>query len=235
MRARARLTDRFLGPAQYEGRAPLWLVTEGLLVACAGMVVVAGAGVASVLGGMPPSWCTAAVLVAAAAVLLYLLITRAGHLFVALAAALGALLASDVPGVTADVVLRGAGHTQDVIVTVVSHEPTQRGRSGAPAYYCSVRRQDGSPVAARLWRGCGPSVSPGDLIGMVQDPAGRVPPRGVEGPFTLLRGVTWVVALLLAFALVCLLAVLRSYRVPSAGSVQPRGFEPVSASPTAGS
>ncbi|MEU6982125.1 hypothetical protein ABZ946_01670 [Streptomyces sp. NPDC046324] len=138
--------------------------------------------------------------------------------FVAVLAVLGALLATGVVGVAAEAVLTGAGRTQDVVVTTVAYEP-----AGNPAYYCSVRRQDGAPVETRLWRGCGPSVTPGDLIGMVYDPAGRVAPRGVAGPGNLLRGAVASVLLLFAFAVVCFLAVVRSYRVPSTGSVQSRG------------
>ncbi|MEU6944913.1 hypothetical protein ABZ957_06685 [Streptomyces sp. NPDC046316] len=193
-------------------------MTEGLVVAGVGAGLFVGAGAVSVLAGMPPSQVVGAVAVAVAAVALYLLITRAGHAFVAVLAVLGALLATGVAGVAAEAVLTGAGRTQDVVVTTVAYEP-----AGNPAYYCSVRRQDGSPVETRLWRGCGPSVTPGDLIGIVYDPAGRVAPRGVAGPGNLLRGAVASVLLLFAFAVVCFLAVVRSYRVPSTGSVQPRG------------
>ena len=124
-------------------------------------------------------------------------------------ALLGILLSPGVSGVATEAVLTGAGRTQDVVVTVVAYEPTD-----SPAYYCSVRHQDGSPVGARLWRGCGPSVAPGDLIGMVYDPAGRVAPRGIEGPGALLWGLVRTAMLLLAFAAVCFVAVVRSYRVP---------------------
>ncbi|GGT13694.1 hypothetical protein GCM10014713_02810 [Streptomyces purpureus] len=215
---RKRLVDRLLGPAAYEGSPPLWLVTEGLVVAGVGAGLIVSAGVLSVLAGMSPSKTAGAVAVATAAVALYLLITRAGHVFVAGVAVLGALLASGVSGVVAEAVLTGAGRTQDVVVTTVAHEP-----AGNPAYYCSVRRQDGSPVEARLWRGCGPSVNPGDLIGMVYDPAGRVAPRGVDGPGSLVRGLAMTAVLLLAFTVLCLLAVVRSYRVPSTRSGQPSG------------
>ncbi|MFC8271868.1 hypothetical protein ACFUJR_04835 [Streptomyces sp. NPDC057271] len=218
MRVRERLVDRLLGAAAYEGSPPLGLVTEGLVVAGVGPGLIVGAGVVSVLVGLPPPQVVAAVAVAVAAVALHLLIIRAGHVFVAAVAVLGALLASVASGIAVEAVLTGAGRTQDVVVTTVAYEP-----AGDPAYYCSVRRQDGSPVEARLWRGCGPSVTPGDLIGMVYDPAGRVAPRGVAGPGNLLKGAAASVLLLFAFAVLCFLAVVRSYRVPSTGSVQPRG------------
>ncbi|MFF9013602.1 hypothetical protein ACF09C_11640 [Streptomyces sp. NPDC014870] len=231
MRAWARLSDRLLGSAAYEGSPPLWLVTEGLVVAATGAALVAASGALAVLAGLSPAQATAAVAVAVAAVALYLLITRAGHLLVAGTALLGILLSPGVSGVATEAVLTGAGRTQDVVVTAVAHEP-----AGSPAYYCSVRHQDGAPVGARLWRGCGPTVAPGDLIGMVYDPAGRVAPRGIEGPGALLWGLARAAMLLLTFAVVCFVAVVRSYCVPpSAQSDHPRGWGPTSPSPKAGS
>ncbi|MEJ8658792.1 hypothetical protein [Streptomyces sp. MS1.AVA.4] len=231
MRAWARLSDRLLGSAAYEGSPPLWLVTEGLVVAATSTALVAGSGTVAVLAGMSPAHAVAAVAVAVAAVALYLLITWAGHLLVAGTALLGILLSPGVSGVATEAVLTGAGRAEDVVVTVVAYEPDD-----SPAYYCSVRHQDGSPVGARLWRGCGPSVLPGDLIGMVYDPAGRVAPRGIEGPGAPLWSLVRTAMLLLAFAVVCFVAVVRSYCVPpSAQSDQPRGCEPRSPSPKAGS
>ncbi len=155
---------------------------------------------------------------ATGAVALHLLITGAGHLLVAGVTALGILLAPALSEVATEAVLVGAGRDRDVVVTAVAHEPT-----GNPAYYCSVRLRDGAPVGVRLWRGCGPAVEPGDVIGMVYDPEGRVGPRGIDGAAPLLRGLGETAALLLAFAALCLLAVVRSYRVSSAGSSHPRG------------
>ncbi len=67
-------------------------------------------------------------------------------------------------------------------------------------------------------------------------PAGRVAPRGIEGPGALLWELVRTVMLLLAFAVVCFVAVVRSYCVPpSAQSDHPRGCGPMSASPNAGS
>ncbi len=213
---RVRLSDRLLGASPREGNRPLWLVTEALVVSCVGTAIVVCAGLLAVLSGFSAYLSTAAVTVGVAAVVLYLLITRAGHLLVAGVAVLGALLASYGPGAATEVWLSGVGRTQDVVVTLVAYEPVPSGARGGPAYYCSVRRQDGSPVETRLWRGCGPSVAPGDMLGMLYDPAGRVPPRGVEGHQELLRSVGRTVPLLLAFAVLCFVAVVRSYRVPSA-------------------
>lgn len=196
----------------------MWLVTEGLLAASLGTALVAGSGFVAVLVGVPRTRVTALVAVVVAAVALYLLVIRAGHLLIAAIVALGTLLAPAVSGVATEAVLTGTGRTQDVVVTAVAYEPTV-----SPTYYCSVRRQDGSPVDARLWRGCGPAVVPGDLIGMVYDPAGRVAPRGVAGLGPLLRGLAGTAVLLLGFAALCFIAVVRSYSVPSAGSDQPRG------------
>ncbi|WP_137992033.1 hypothetical protein [Streptomyces vilmorinianum] len=210
--------DRLLGAASYQGSPPLWLVSEGLVVAVVGTALVVGAGGLVVLGGLSPIRSTALIAVAVAAVVLYLLITRAGHALVAGIAILGAVLAPAVSRLAAELVLCGAGRTQDVVVTAVAYEPAVN-----PAYACTVRLQDGAPVQPRLRRGCGPSVVPGDLIAMVYDPAGRVAPRGLAGPGTLVRAAAEAVFLVLVFATVCFLAVVRSYRVPSTGSAQPRG------------
>ncbi|NML51114.1 hypothetical protein HHL19_21700 [Streptomyces sp. R302] len=214
----ARLSTRLLGAAQYAGSPPWWLVAEGFFVASAAALLVSGAGAGAVLIGMTSSQAEAAVLVATAAVALYLLFIRAGHLLVALLVAVGFLFAPAVSALAADAVLSGAGRTQDVVVTAVAHEPLDR-----PVYRCSVRLQDGSPVRQRLWRGCGPEVVPGDLIGMVYDPRDRVAPRGLEGRGPLLRRLAWTTVLLLGFAAVSFVAVVRSYRVSSVGSDQPRG------------
>ncbi|GGY84265.1 hypothetical protein GCM10010363_75820 [Streptomyces omiyaensis] len=214
----ARLSTRLLGAAQYAGNPPWWLVAEGFFVASVATLLVGGAGAADVLVGVTSSQAEAAVLVATAAVALYLLFLRAGHLLVALLVAVGFLLSPALSTLAADAVLSGAGRTRDVVVTAVAHEPLDR-----PAYRCSVRLQDGSPVRQRLWRGCGPEVVPGDLIGMVYDPGDRVAPRGLEGRGPLLRRLAWTTVLLLVFAAVSFVAVVRSYRVSSVGSDQPRG------------
>ncbi len=218
VKARQQLADRLLGAASYRRRPPLWLVTEGLVVASVGTVLPLVAGAAAVLGGLQPRDAVGAVVVAVAAVVLYLMVIRAGHALIAGVATLGLLLAPEVPQVAAGVLLTGVGRTEDVVVAMVAHEP-----AGSPAYYCTVRRQDGAPVDARLWRGCGPEVLPGDLIRMVYDPAGRVAPRGVAGAGPLVRASAEAVTILLVFAMVCFLAVVRSYRVPSTGSLQPSG------------
>ncbi|MFF1510416.1 hypothetical protein [Streptomyces sp. NPDC058326] len=218
MKARHLLADRLLGAASYRGRPPLWLVGEGLVVACVGVVLPLAAGTGAALGGMSPRQSVAAVAVSVAAVVLYLLVVRAGHALIAGVVALGLLLAPEVPRLVAEALLTGVGRTQEVVVAAVAREPT-----GSPAYYCTVRRRDGAPMDARLWRGCGSRVAPGDLIGMVYDPAGRVAPRGVAGPGALVRACAEALTVLLAFATLCFLAVVRSYRIPSTGSLQPRG------------
>ncbi|GGR20183.1 hypothetical protein GCM10010282_10670 [Streptomyces roseolus] len=222
----SRLNARLLGAAQYEGSPPWWLVTEGLVVAAVGALLVSGAGVGAVLAGVTSSRAEAAVLLAVAAVVLYLLFVRAGHLLVAVLVALGFLLAPAVSGLAVDAVLAGAGRTRDVVVTAVAHEPLDR-----PAYRCSVRLQNGSPVRHELWRGCGPEVVPGDLIGMVYDPGDRVAPRGIEGRAPVLRRLAGTAVLLLGFAAVSFVAVVRSYRVSSEGSDQPRGSGSTSPAP----
>ncbi len=219
------LTDRLLGAAAYPGRPPFWLVTEGLLVAGVGTALVVGAGAAAVLAGLPPHGARLAAGVAVAAVVLYLLIVRAGHVLVAAAAILGVLLVPDVSRLASETALGGAGRTQDGAVTRVAHAPAR-----TPAHHCAGRPRDGSPAGAGPGRGCGPVVRLGDPIGMGYDPVGRVAPREVAGPGAWLRTAVEAVVLLLAFGTVCFLAVVRSYRVPSTGSLQPSGCEPAPSS-----
>ncbi|MER7173521.1 hypothetical protein [Streptomyces mesophilus] len=136
--------------------------------------------------------------------MLYLLITRVGRILTAIVGALGACLALVVPQVTAGAVLAQRGETTEVMVTAASYESDR--------YFCTVRQDDGTAVAARLWRGCDASVDPGESIGMVYDPEGRIPPRGIAAPGDMPSN--WARGVVLAglLALAGYAAVVRSVR-----------------------
>ncbi|SDL02998.1 hypothetical protein SAMN05421806_116153 [Streptomyces indicus] len=146
------------------------------------------------MAGLPAARAAVCALVGAAALVLYLLITRAGRVLTAVVAGLSTGLALMVPQATAEAVLAQSGETTAVIVTAASYESDR--------YFCSVRHGDGTAVAARLWRGCDASVQPGESIGMVYDPKGRIAPRGIaasgDAPNRWLQGA--VLAGLLALA-----------------------------------
>ncbi|MFJ8142784.1 hypothetical protein [Streptomyces sp. NPDC096013] len=73
--------------------------------------------------------------------------------------------------------------------------------------------RDGSPLKARIWRGCGEATRPGDALAVVSDPEGRVSPRGAQTGSAvpgLLRGLApWAVILVAA----SVIAAVRSYRL----------------------
>ncbi|MFI6898109.1 hypothetical protein ACIBM4_28750 [Streptomyces sp. NPDC050256] len=208
------LRRSLLGPAEYPGAPPVWLVTEGLVVAAVAVLAVTGLGAASVLVGIPTKQAEGLGSAAVCGVLIYLLAAKSGKLLVGAAAVAGLLLAFAVPRTTADSVLAELGRRQDVVVTGVAYAPD--GTTRKAKYLCSVRHMDGTDVPVQLWRGCGPAVGPGDRIGMVYDPAGRVPPRGVT-PWNPLWPLTWCVLLAATFGAVCVITVVRSYRLAPAG------------------
>ncbi|MFG2925451.1 hypothetical protein ACGFYA_28595 [Streptomyces sp. NPDC048305] len=195
------------GPADYRGAPPTSLVVEAMVVACGGVLAVGGAGMASVLLGIALDQAQAVGMTVVGGLVLFLLVARAGRLLIGGVCVLGLLLALSVPRATADSIMAERGQRQEVVVTAVAAGNVH------DRYLCSVRRDDGTPVPVRLWRGCGSAVVPGDRIGMVLDPEGRVPPRGVEE-----RGPMWTLVrcLLLAGSASALsfMAVLRSYRLP---------------------
>ncbi|MBC9713182.1 hypothetical protein H9Y04_11430 [Streptomyces sp. TRM66268-LWL] len=200
----ARIQRRLSRPAL---PPPLWLRIEGICVALIGTLAVIGCAVAAVLAGLPSSKALAAGAVAASALTLYLLVTRAGRLLTGAVAGLGIALAAVVPQLATELTLAERGERVQVVVTAVDASSEDGGR-----YLCSVRHGDGTPVQRRLWRGCSASVSPGESIAMVYDPKGRVEPRGITP-----EPVTWrlaaqsagLAALLAAFGYT---AVVRSIR-----------------------
>ncbi|MFJ8533595.1 hypothetical protein [Streptomyces sp. NPDC093591] len=208
---RAHLRSTVWGPAEFVGLPPWWLVGEGLLAGALGVGVIVGVTVVGAWYGLPVLAEGTAGLVCAAALVLYLVLVRAGRALIGLVAVLGVCLAFQAPQAAAGLVLAERGRVESVVVTSVEGGPaavSSRGR-----YLCSVAGRDGVQLEVRIWRGCGQTTRAGDALAVVYDPKGRVPPRGVEpgasagGPLRALGG--WAAAL----AAGCLVAVVRSYRL----------------------
>ncbi|SDK29972.1 hypothetical protein [Streptomyces indicus] len=186
---------------------PLWLRLEGIAVAVLGAGAIVVCGAAGTLAGFPSAQSAAAGAVAALALTLYLLVTRAGRILGAAVAALGIALALLVPQLTTDVTLAGRGERVQVVVTAVavSQEDDEK-------YLCSVRYGDGTPVKRRLSRGCSAAVTPGSSIGMLYDPKGRLAPHGISPAGATWRLVAQGAALTAGLAVLAYLAVVRSIR-----------------------
>ncbi|MDG4856680.1 hypothetical protein P8605_00600 [Streptomyces sp. T-3] len=185
---------------------PTWLRIEGVVVAAVGTGAVVGCGVAGAATAVPALRTGAVGLVAAFALMLYLVITRAGQILTGAVTALGVCLALLVPRASAEMVLALRGDRTQVVVTSVA------ATRDADRYLCSVRYGDGTPVATKLWRGCDKSVDPGESIGMVYDPGGWIPPRGITGAEATWRTAGQGAGLALLLALLSYSAVVRSIR-----------------------
>ncbi|MFI6942436.1 hypothetical protein ACIBI4_24450 [Streptomyces sp. NPDC050418] len=199
-RAQGRSAERTVLPP------PLWLRCEGVAVGLLGAAVIVVCGAVGALAGLPGTQAVAGGIVAALALTLYLVVTRAGRVICAAVAALGVALALLVPQIASEVTLAGRGQRVQVVVTAVA----AGGENGR--YLCSVRYGDGTPVKRRLSRGCSAAVTPGSSIGMMYDPLGRLAPRGIGA-----KGATWRLAaqgaaLAGTLAVLSYLAVVRSIR-----------------------
>ncbi|MFI5808559.1 hypothetical protein [Streptomyces sp. NPDC051561] len=205
------LVDTLFGPAHYGMRPPWWLVREAASVSAAAATAVILAGIVGTLSALPAAAAGTLASIVLCGALLYLAVIHSGRLLVGLVGVLGLILAFHVPHAVGEAVLARHGRTQDVVVTAVAHGGI-RG-SEATRRYCSVARADGTPVAVRLWRGCGPAVAPGDRIAMLADPGGRVAPRGLNPARSALGAVAECGLLMFAFLLLCFVTVLRSCRL----------------------
>ncbi|WP_406442393.1 hypothetical protein OHB00_39955 [Streptomyces sp. NBC_00631] len=174
----AHLRTTVWGPAEFVGLPPWRLVGEGLL---AGTVTV-GAIVATVVvgawTGRPALADGEAGLGCALSLPLYLSFVGAGRALVGAVAVLGVCLALQAPQAAAGVVLAERGRLESAVVTSV--ETGRAAHGGQARYLCSVVDAGGMPLKTRIWRGCESTTRPGDALAVVYDPAGRVPPRGVE-------------------------------------------------------
>jgi type II secretory pathway pseudopilin PulG len=196
------------GPAEYPGRPPVWLVREGVVVGLLGTLCVVGCAAVARLAGVPAARAGAGGVVCALALTLYLLVVRAGRVLVGAVAVLGVLLALLVPQVTADIVMAERGQRQEVVVTAV--RSSLSGHAGATGL-CSFAHVDGVPLTGPVLRGCRSSTAAGDRVEVLFDPAGVLTPRAA-GTFDAGR-MAGTVALALALPLLCLIAVVRSYRL----------------------
>jgi hypothetical protein len=198
------------GPAEYPGRPPLWLVREGVVVGLLGTFCVIGCAAAFRLSGVPAMRAGADGVVCALALTLYLLVVRAGRVLVGAVTVLGVLLALLVPQVTADIVMAERGQRQEVVVTAVRSSPS--GRVGATGP-CSFAHVDGVALTGPVRRACRASPAAGDRVEVLFDPKGVLTPRAA-GTFDAGR-LAGTVALALTLPPVCLIAVVRSYRLTS--------------------
>ncbi|TQJ91232.1 hypothetical protein [Streptomyces sp. SLBN-31] len=199
------------GPAEFVGRPPWWLVGEGLLAAVLGAGAIVGTALFGAWTGRLSLADGEAGLVCAGALALYLSFAGAGRALVGIVALLGMCLALQAPQAAAGMVLAERGRVQSVVVTSVEDGRASDGSPGR--YLCSVVDADGVPLKVRIWRGCGKTTRPGDALAVVDDPEGRVPPRGAQtGPSAsgaLFDIGPWITAL----AAATFLAVVRSYRL----------------------
>ncbi len=197
------------GSAHYGGRPPNWLVAEGMTVGVVGAAAIAGPGVAGTLLGSTVLQTGEAGMVVALGLVIFLLCLRAGRAFLGPIAVLGVCWAVAAPKATNDVLLRWGGEVSSVVVTSVvpgKGETTAR-------HYCSVQHLDGTPVSGHIWRGCTATTVPGDRIGLVHDPQGRVPPRGISASGHDGTPLAESLGIGLALATLSTVAVVRSYHL----------------------
>ncbi|WP_225813628.1 hypothetical protein [Streptomyces spinosus] len=196
------------GPAGFTGAPPRWLVAEGLLVGVLGVVAMVGVAFFGAWVGKPSLAGGEASMVCAAALAVYLMCVRAGRALVGITALLAMAFAARTPQAAAGMVLESRGLVESAVVTSVEKgnaADSERGR-----YLCSVSDARGVTLGTQIWRGCGPTSRPGDVLPVVYDPRGSVPPRGVgQGPLDDL--VPWAAAVVGA----SVVAVVRSIRPPA--------------------
>ncbi|MFD5520976.1 hypothetical protein [Streptomyces sp. NPDC127066] len=204
------------GPAEFVGWPPRWLVGEGILAGVLGAGSIVGAGVLGDRTGAAVLASGEAGLVCAGILVLHLVLLRAGRALIGIVAALGVCLALQAPQAAADVVPADGERVAPMVVTSV--EGGGKEGAGRTRYLCSVVARDGAPLKVRVWRGCGRTTRPGDVLAVVYDPQGRMPPRALAAgpvPTGPLRALAALAAALLA---VCVLAVVRSHRLTPAAS-----------------
>lgn len=209
----AHMRSMVWGPAEFVGLPPRWLMVEGILAGTLGAGAIVGTTVVGVWTGRSSLANGEAGLACAVALVLYLLLVRAGRALVGIVAVIAACLALQAPQAAAGVLLAAEGRVQPVVVTSV--EAGRAARDGRDRYLCSVVDPDGAPLTVRIWRGCGRATRPGDALAVLYDPKGRVAPRGLgvgPTPTGPLRDLApWFVALVVGSAV----AVVRSFRLSS--------------------
>ncbi|MFF3409273.1 hypothetical protein ACFYW8_24320 [Streptomyces sp. NPDC002742] len=210
----AYLRSTVWGPAEFVGWPPRCLVGEGVLAGVLGAGSIVGVGVVGDRTGVPVLASGEAGLVCAGALVLHLVRVRAGRALVGVVAVLGVCLALQAPQAAAGLVSADGERVAPMVVTSV--EGGGQAGGGSTRYLCSVVARDGVPLKVRVRRGCGRTTRPGDVLAVVYDPEGRVPPRALAaGPAATVppRGLAALAAALLAG---CVLAVVRSHRLTRA-------------------
>ncbi|MFI1358070.1 hypothetical protein ACH4TV_31470 [Streptomyces sp. NPDC020898] len=205
------------GPAEFVGLPPRWLAAEGLVAGCVAAGAIVGVTIVGAWYGISGLADGEGGLVCAVALALYLRVRRAGRALIAVVALLGSCLALQAPQAAVGLVLAERARVEPVVVTSVEGGPATG--SGHVRYLCSVADRDGVPLKVRIWRGCGRATRPGDALPVVYDAKARVPPRGVgAGASEPLRDLGGWAGTLVA---VCVVAVVRSYRLSPAASGRP--------------
>lgn len=185
-------------------------MVEGAVVSVAGTLLVVGSSAIGVLAGPAAFRSGAAGVVCILGLALYLLIVRAGRVLVVGVVVVGVALAVFIPRVTAEITLTERGYRQDVFVTAVQSERSTQGRTDRR---CTFSWADGEPVPVAIRRGCQAHTTVGERVAVLFDPRGVLAPRAA-GRFRTGRFIgTGPLALVLP--VLCLLAVARSYCLPS--------------------
>ncbi|WP_245936269.1 hypothetical protein [Streptomyces cahuitamycinicus] len=215
-----RLRSMVWGPAEFVGAPPLRLAAKGILAGCLAAVAIIGSTVAGAWYGITGLAVGEGGLVCAALLVLYLCGVRAGRALVGAVVVLAVGLALQTPQAAAGFVLAERGRAESVVV--VSVEGASADARGGGRYLCSVIDRDGVPMKVRIWRGCEQTTRPGDVIAVVHDVEGRVPPRGAEGGGSALDALSGLGGWLAGLVFACVVAVVRSYRL----SAPDRGHRP---------
>lgn len=207
----AHLRTTVWGPAEFVGRPPRRLVGGGILAGTLGVGAIVGTALFGAWAGRPSLADGEAGLACAAALALYLRCVGAGRALAGIAAVLGVCLALQVPQAAAGVVLAQRGQVESAVVTAVENG---RGTGGGRGRYpCSVTDAEGLPLKVLIWRGCERTTRPGDVLAVVHDPLGRVPPRGAGTGGGVTGAARDLAPWAAALVAVSLVAVVRSHRI----------------------
>lgn len=200
------LRSNLWGPAEFMGVPRRWLA-KGLAAGTGAAAAVVASPFAGMLGGPEGLVTGEGGLLVVAALVLYLMVLRAGRVLIGLVAAVGAALAVMAPDVAAGAALHQRGVVEPARVASVQAS-ARHGRA-----VCAVTDPEAAPAGMAVWRGCAASTAPGDTLPVVHDPQGRAPARGVAAPGEL-RGASLRLAACAAVLVGgCAVAVVRSYRL----------------------
>ncbi|WP_229859582.1 hypothetical protein [Streptomyces anandii] len=174
------------------------------------MTAILGGAVLGAWRGPPALADGAFGLVCAAVLTAYLLSLRAGRALVGVVAVLAVFLALRSPQAAAGVVLAERGRVESAVVTSIEDGWHPAGR---PRRLCTVQDSDGAVLPVRIWRGCEGRTRPGDVLAVLYDPEGRLPPRGAGSGASVGGSLAGVAGCVAALVLGCLVAVVRSHRL----------------------